>query len=80
MTDVVHSLQLGGAGSYFPFTEDETRRVFSYLSGTLRVGLSLCNRNLCGDVRREWNLLLAVNEGNGVGYSNFDRHKASRMF
>ena len=31
-----HSLPLGGAGRGFPFTEDETRRHFSYLSGTFR--------------------------------------------
>ena len=34
--DVAHSLLLGGVGRGFPFTEDETRRHFSYLSGTFR--------------------------------------------
>jgi hypothetical protein len=33
---VADSLPLGGAGRGFPFTEDETRRSFSYLSGTSR--------------------------------------------
>ena len=31
--DVPHSLLLGGVDMDFPFTEDETRRHFSYLSG-----------------------------------------------
>ena len=30
------SLPLGGVGKGFPFTEDETQRHFSYLSGTLK--------------------------------------------
>ena len=34
--DVVHSLLLCNVGRSFSFTEDETRRHFSYLSGTLR--------------------------------------------
>jgi hypothetical protein len=34
--DFAHSLPLGGAGREFPFTEDETRKNFSYLSGTFR--------------------------------------------
>jgi hypothetical protein len=29
-----HTLPLGDAGRGFPFTEDETRRHYSYLSGT----------------------------------------------
>ena len=32
--DVSHSFPLGGLGKDFAFTEDETRRHFSYLSGT----------------------------------------------
>ena len=32
--DTGHSLPQGGVGRGFPFTEDETRRHFSYLSGT----------------------------------------------
>ena len=41
--DVAHSLPLGGAGRDFPFTEDETRRHFSYFSGTFREhNLSSC--------------------------------------
>ena len=32
--DVVHSLPRGRVGRVFPFTEDETRRHFSYHSGT----------------------------------------------
>ena len=34
--DVAHSLPLGGVSRNFPFTEDETRRHCSYLSGTFR--------------------------------------------
>ena len=34
--DVANSLPRGGVGRDFPFTEDETRRHFSYLSGTFR--------------------------------------------
>ena len=34
--DVVHSLPLGGVDRDFPFSEDETRRRFSYFSGTSR--------------------------------------------
>ena len=34
--EVAHSLPLGGADRVFAFTEDETRRHFSYLSGTFR--------------------------------------------
>ena len=34
--DVSQSLPLGGAVRDFPFTEDETQRHFSYLSGTFR--------------------------------------------
>jgi hypothetical protein len=34
--DIAHSLPLGGVGRFFPFTEDETQRHFSYLSGTFR--------------------------------------------
>ena len=30
------TLPLGGAGRDFPFTEDETLRDFSYLTGTVR--------------------------------------------
>ena len=33
---VAHSLPRGGVGRSFPFTEGETRRHFSYLSGTSR--------------------------------------------
>ena len=40
--DIVHFLPLGGAGMDFSFTEDETRRHFSYLSGTFREFLCLC--------------------------------------
>ena len=34
--DVAYSPLLGGIGRDFPFTEKETRRHFSYLSGTFR--------------------------------------------
>ena len=34
--DVSHFLPLGGVGKRFFFSEDETRRHFSYLSGTSR--------------------------------------------
>ena len=34
--DVAHSLPLGGADRGFLFTEDETQRRFSYLSGAFR--------------------------------------------
>ena len=34
--DVAHSFSLGDVGRDFPFTEDETRRHFSYLSGAFR--------------------------------------------
>jgi hypothetical protein len=34
--EVAHSLLLGGVGKGFPFTEDETWKHFSYLSGTFR--------------------------------------------
>ena len=34
--DVAHSLPLGGIGRGLPFTEDETRRHFSFLSSTFR--------------------------------------------
>ena len=34
--DVAHCLPLGGVGRGFPFTEEETRRYFSYLSGTFK--------------------------------------------
>ena len=43
--DVVHSLPEGGAGRGFPFTEDETRRHFSYLSGTFREYLKISTEN-----------------------------------
>ena len=35
-TLAVYDLPQGGVGRGFPFTEDETRRHFSYLSGTFR--------------------------------------------
>ena len=34
--DVAHSLPIEGVGGGLPFTEDVTRRHFSYLSGTFR--------------------------------------------
>ena len=40
--DIAHSLPLGGAGRDFPFTEDEIRRYFSYLSCTFREYSFLC--------------------------------------
>jgi hypothetical protein len=33
--DIAHSLQLGGVGKGFSFTEVETKRLFSYLFGIL---------------------------------------------
>jgi hypothetical protein len=43
--DVAHSLPLGGVDWDFPFTENETRRHFSYLSGTFREPRALYNIN-----------------------------------
>ena len=44
--DVAHSLPLGDTGRDFPFTEDETWRHFSYLSGTSREFQYPMKRNL----------------------------------
>ena len=41
--DVAHSLPRGGVGRGFPFTEDETRRYFSYLSFLISSSYLLSN-------------------------------------
>ena len=55
-----HSLLLGDVGRSFPFTKDEIRRHFSYLSGTFREYSQLFSKNFKMEISKTIGIILSV--------------------